>query len=71
MLAATGWNFIASPMGITAECGTLRKVMLLWRILPGTGMPSSALNRLAVRNGSSECFLRQKVLPPAKCPQLR
>lgn len=45
--------------------------MLLWRTLPGTEMPSSVSSRLAVRNGSSGRFWRQKVLRPARCRLLR
>lgn len=39
--------------------------------LAGTEMPSSVLSRLAVKNGSSGRFWRQKVLQPAKCPPHR
>ena len=43
--------------------------MVSWRILPGIGMPSSALNRLAAKNDNSGRFWKQKVLQPARCPR--
>ncbi|TMV57912.1 IS110 family transposase, partial [Thioclava sp. BHET1] len=49
MSAATGLTFIASPMGIAAECRTLQRVMLLWWILPGSGIPLSALKLMHQR----------------------
>jgi len=61
MSAEFGWTFIAYPTGIAAEWQTIRQVMLLWPILPRTETPSSALNRLAVKNGNSGRFLMQKV----------
>lgn len=71
MSAATGWTFIACPTGIAAEWQAIRQVMLLWRILPGTELPSFALSRLVARNGSCGRFWRQKVLRPARGPLLR
>ncbi|WP_373447801.1 IS110 family transposase [Haematobacter genomosp. 1] len=71
MSAVTGWTFIACPKGIAAECQTLRRVILPWRILPGSGKPSSASSRPAVRNGSPWAHLEAegvaaRQVPPAQ-----
>jgi transposase len=71
MSAAIGLTFIASPMGIGAECPNAPKGHAAVAALPGDRDAVVCFESTGGQEWQLWAVLEAEGLPPAKCPRLR